>query len=419
MNDIRPRRKPQQPTNRPQFQPRRALNPQQPTRPQALQQPAPASQPQQATLAPESSVQPSTPPVKRTTKKRSWIKWVIIGLIALIVLAIASMSVWYTRAQRPVEVGVAEKINITIEPGMTPTQIASHLKANNLIRSELAFDVYTRIHGVGGALQAGDYRLAPTESLGGIVEQLQQGQSAEFTITFYPGATLYDPTDIADNKRTDVYTMLQRAGYKDAEIRAALEKDYNHPVFATKPKNASIEGYVYGDTYRFATGASVEDVLTRTFDEFHKQITEKDIVAKLKKHKMTLYEGITLASIIEREVSGRFEDQKQVSQIFHLRLDEGMSLGADATFMYAAQQQNKEPTSTFDSPYNTRQNAGLPPGPISSPHIEALEAAANPAPGDYIYFVSGDDGTTHFAKTLAEHEENTRKYCTDLCYAIE
>ncbi len=401
-------------------QPQRPLDVQsRPAQPVSRQQPvAPRPEPQPTQDSTPELPAPQSADAAAKKPRRRW-RWVVLALGVAVALVIAGSMVWYARAQRPVQNGVAEKVTLTIEPGTTPDQIASQLKSSGLIRSELAFSIYTRLAGVRGALQAGDYRLAPTESLAGIVDALQQGQSAEFSITFYPGATLYDPTDIEDNKRTDVYTMLVRAGYSDAEVRAALEAEYDHPLLASKPNDASLEGYVYGDTYQFSTGASIEDILTRTFDEFYDEITERDLLAQLKKQDLTLHEGIILGSIIEREVSGRVEDQKQVSQIFHLRLDEGMTLGADATFMYAAQQANQTPTIDFDSPYNTRINAGLPPGPIASVNITALDAAANPASGDYLFFVSGDDGTTHYARTQAEHDANTQKYCTDLCYSIE
>lgn len=382
--------------------------------PRALQ-PAPLDslEPDRSTQLPAPVVDPAT-----TKPRRDLWKWLLIGL-GCVFLILVGAGVWYTQAQHPVKPGATDKISLTIEPGSTPNQIGSLLKERGLIRSELAFSIYTRLHGAQASLQAGDYRLSPSQDLAAIVAELQAGQSEEFDITFYPGATLMDPTDLDDEKRTDVYTMLRRAGYEDGAIRSAFERQYDHPLLADKPRDASLEGYVYGDTYRFSAGVSVEDILTRTFDEFYSQITERHLVDKLQRHDMTLHEGIILASIIEREVSGLIDDQKQVSQIFHLRMNKGMSLGADATFMYAAQQQNSRPTSNFDSPYNTRLHVGLPPGPISSPNITALEAAAEPAPGDYLYFVSGDDGTTHFAHTMAEHEQNTRQYCTDLCFSIE
>lgn len=414
--DIRPPKrnveKPRLPDNgarlvSPEFQ---ARQPRQPKRPASVKNP---QQPSSVDEAVSSLDITDVQSVKKPQRRR-WPK-IAIGLIVLLVLIIAATIGWYVAAQRPVASGVADKVDFTIESGMTPDQIADLLDEKGLIRSQLAFMVYTRIHGIQGSLQAGHYRIAPTESLAAIASLLQSGSAAQFTITFYPGATIYDPTDTSLEKRTDVYTMLTRAGYSDEEVRAALDKDYDHPLFATKPSGTTLEGYVYGETYNFSTDATVEQVLIHTFDEYYKQIQEKDIVNKAKRHDMSLYDAITLGSIIEREVASQPDDQKQVSQIFHLRLDQGEILGADATFMYAANQRNVPATVDIDSAYNTRRVVGLPPGPIASPSISALEAAVSPAPGDYLYFVSGDDGETHFAHTQSEHDANTAKYCTTLC----
>lgn len=353
----------------------------------------------------------------QTAKKPASSLWLrlVVGLLVIMGLALLAAFSWYSLAQRPVQSGAVDKIEFSIENGMTPAQIADLLSDKGLIRSQLAFDVYTRLNGVRGKLQAGQYRIAPNQDLSSIVATLQKGGDSQFSVTFYPGATLYDPTDTPAEKRTDVYTMLTRAGYSDAEVRTALAKSYDHPLFIDKPADASLEGYVYGETYTFGSGATAEQVLMHTFDYFYQQIESQDIIAKANKLGMDLHEAIILGSIIEREVGSQPGDQRQVSQIFHRRLDEGIMLGADATFMYVANQRNIEPRTDIESTYNTRRVAGLPPGPIAAPGISALKAAVDPAPGDYLYFVSGDDGKTHFAHTQAEHDSNTAKYCTTLC----
>ena len=352
-------------------------------------------------------------PIKTRTNKSRWIISTVAGL--LIVLIVGGVM-WYQNALKPVDSSDTSKQLVEVEAGATLSQVGAELKDKQLIRSQQAFNIYTRISAVDGNMQTGSYRISPSESVPEIVAHLTSGKADEISITFYPGATLFDPRDsIKDNQRTDVYTMLRRAGFSDKEVRAGLGKDYNHPLLQDKPADASLEGYVLGDTYRFAADAGVDDILSHTFDIFYKRIEERDLIAKFEKQDMTLHQGITLASIIEREVSGREDDQKQVSQVFHLRLEKNMPLGADATFQYVAMQRNVAPSISIDSPYNTRINKGLPPGPIASPHLSALEAAAQPAKGDYLYFVSGDDGTTHFAHTDKQHQENTRKYCTTLC----
>lgn len=350
-------------------------------------------------------------------RRRRW-PWVVVVLVIAMMAVAGGAVAWYHSALQPAATGDVELREVTIASGSTPRAIAEQLQTEGVIRSSLAFTIHTRLEGAESSLQAGSFRLSPSDSTPAIVKHLTAGKAAHFTITFYPGATLFDPTDIADNKRTDVYTMLRRAGYSDAEVRTGLDKQYEHPLFAGKPAEATLEGYVFGETYQFDASATVEQVLMHTFDVFYQRIQATDIAARLTEHDMTLYQAITLASIIEREVSGQLEDQRIVSQIFHKRLRLGEPLGADATFMYVAQQRNVTPTITIDSPYNTRINTGLPPGPIASPDIVALQAAVTPADTDYLFFVSGDDGRNHFARTQAEHEANTRQYCTTLCTGV-
>ena len=154
--------------------------------------------------------------------------------------------------------------------------------------------------------------------------------------------------------------------------------------------------------------------MTRTFDELQKQVDAHNLVAAYQQKGLSLYQGITLASIVQREVAD-MADSKQVAQVFLKRLSDDFPLGADATFVYAAKKVGATPSVDFDSPYNTRIHTGLPPGPISSPGATALQAVGAPAPGDYMYFVSGDDGRTHFSRTLAEHEALTAEYCKKNC----
>ena len=129
---------------------------------------------------------------------------------------------------------------------------------------------------------------------------------------------------------------------------------------------------------------------------------------------MTLYQGITFASIVQSEVSNK-ADMPLVSQVFHKRLDEGIVLGSDVTFIYGARKLGVAPTVNLDSPYNTRVRQGLTPTPVSNPGLDALLAGANPSDTDYLYFVAGDDGKTYFSRTNEEHEALTRQHCMQNC----
>jgi UPF0755 protein len=364
----------------------------------APEQPIPRPQ-----LALEASEEQPLLPAKTKRGGKKLALWIIGGVITLIIVAIASAFAWYKIALSPVDATNSTRIRVEVETGSTPSMIAKTLEDKKLIRSQLAFDIYTRLTKTRDTLQAGTYSLAPSESMETIVAHLASGNVDHFNLTFLPGATL------AENS-----AKLVKAGYTVDEVNAALKKTYNHPLFADKPASADLEGYIYGETYNFDSSATVEQILTKTFDEYYKVIQDNHLVDGFKAHGLSLYRGITLASIIQREVPTQ-GDQKQVAQVFYSRLGMNMPLGSDVTYQYAAKKLGVTPSPNLDSPYNTRRYPGLPPGPIATPGMGALLAVASPAAGDYLYFLSGDDDITYFARTNEEHEANIRDHCKAKC----
>lgn len=390
MNDILPPRRPQQ---------------SRPTKPtQSVLPPVEPSQP---------TPPPDEPPKQRRSRKK--IAAIIAGAIVLLLVILgAGAFAWYQNALQPVAPNDKNQTRVTIVAGSSPSEIGQLLEQKQLIRSSTAFDIFTRITATRSRLQAGTYRLSPSESTSQIVDHMVSGHVEDFTVTFYPGATLTDATDTPANKKTDVQTVLRRAGFSDEEILAAFEKNYDHPLFTSKPAGTSLEGYVYGETYNFASDATVEDILTRTFDEYYKVLQENKLIPAFKRQGLSLYQAITLASIVQREVP-KPADQKQVAQVFYKRLAIGMELGSDITAYYGADKIGAKRSVAVDTPYNTRIHKGLPPGPIASPGLSALQAVAHPAEGDYLYFLSGDDDVTYFARTNDEHEKNIRDHCKIKC----
>lgn len=333
-------------------------------------------------------------------------KWWILGVLGLLVLVLVSAVVagfaWYNTALQP-RSSEAQRIRITIETGATPEQIADELEAKQVVKSSLAFQLLLRETGERDKLKAGTYLLSPDQSARDILAWLVGGKVDTFNVTIVPGLTL---SEIKDN--------LIKDGFAAADINAAFTKEYDHPLLAYKPKDVSLDGYIYPETYQISSATTVEELLRHTFDEFYAQIEAKELKAKLSTRGFNLHQGITLASITQMETANA-TDQRQVAQVFEKRLQEGMQLGSDVTFMYAGELLGEPGTITIDSPYNTRRYAGLPPGAIANFNISALVAVAEPAAGDYLYFVAGDDGVTHFARTDAEHQANINRYCTKLC----
>ncbi len=415
------RRRPVNRVTRPVNQPG-ALS-QSPTPPQGSMPPQ-ATAPQQAPVTPQMTHQPinDAPTLGPKPPKKGWKKkilWTAIGFLGLVVLGIAGGWLWYSSQLAAVNKDDTRKILVAIETGSTPTQIAATLKGEGVIRSEKVFLWYTRLNGVQNSLQAGSYRLSPAESTPQIVEHLTSGKVDVFDVTLYPGAVLVDTTKTSEAKKLDVTTALKRAGYTEAEIQAGLKADYsdfNATLFQGRPATADLEGYVYGETYRLSSSASVEDVLRASFNEFWKVIQENDLIAKFKAQDLTLYEGITMASIVQRESGG--DDKAGIAQVFFSRYRTGEVLGSDVTYQYITDKLGVPRDINYDSPYNTRRFAGLPPGPIASPGKDALIAVGAPATSDYLFFLSGDDNVTYFARTVEEHEANIRNHCQIKCQII-
>ena len=304
---------------------------------------------------------PTPPPTKRSKKKIA--AWSVLGFILLLIGFAATTVVWFNGQLAPVDASQADKKVVKIESGSTPDHIAQILKDEGLIRSELVFLWQARIEGVQNNLQAGSYRLSPSETTPEIIEHLSNGKVDTFSITFLPGATL------ADNRK-----VLLSAGYTEREVDTALSKTYTSPLFESKPAGTDLEGYIYGETYSFGSDVTVEGILEYTFEYFYGVIKDNNLIAKYAQQDLTLYEGITLASIVQREASPGGDDMPQIARVFFNRIDKGMTLGSDVTYQYIADKEGLPRDTNLDSPYNTRRYTGLPPGPIATPGKKALLA---------------------------------------------
>lgn len=393
----------------PQLRPVAQPQPQSPVPQPKTAAPAPLEKPQLVppqTRPPIVSKNHQAPKQMKVAPKKSnawkWILGIIVTIVVLLLAAVGGAYVWYTQQLSSAHPDSTETVRLNVASGSTAADVASQLADKQMIKNEIAFEVYYRIHQSTG-LKAGVYVLTKGMSVSEIVDHLESGKPDEFTLTFLPGGTL-----------ADARKVLEGAGYSTADINTSFSKTYTGPLFDGKPAGSDLEGYIYGDTYNFYTGASVDDVLEKIFDHMYEDIKANNLEAGYAAQGMSLYQGITFASIVQTEVSNK-DDMSKVSQVFHKRLATDMPLGSDVTFIYGARKLGVAPSVDLDSPYNTRAHKGLPPGPVSNPGISALVAGASPANTDYLYFVAGDDGVTYFSKTNEEHEAATRAHCQVNC----
>ena len=402
---------------------------------QAVPPPRPVTKPIEPVVPEVSAVPPQAPPQSPkasllVAKRRRWPR-VVGGIVGIIVLLMIGTVLWYLHALTPVNSKDHTMQQVQVGESASFRYVSGRLEERQLIRSSLALQLYAYIHNQAHDLKQGTCNLSPSESAPDILHKLTAGCHDFKVVTFYPGATIEKPKSATSTNTKDfsVRGSLEKAGFSDGDITAALNGTYDSPLFAGKPAGASLEGYIYGDTYYINTDAGPEQALKDAFSEMEKVVESNDLVAKFKAHGLTLYQGITLASIIQRELSCDnleaaqqatcYSNQQKVAQVFYSRLASDMTLGSDVTFIYAAGLTGEAASPTIDSPYNTRLNKGLPPGPIATPSEFALKAAANPASTDYLYFIAGDEGggAMYFAKTQADHEQNIKDHCQVLCSA--
>jgi len=339
-------------------------------------------------------------------RRRPWLKRFLTGVgILCLVLVVATVVIWrfYEANLKPVS-SHASAQSITIDQGASPRDIADLLHDKGIIRSAWTFEAYVRHEGIGEYLQAGTYSLSPSQSVQGIVSQLTHGKVTTELVTILPGQTL-----------AQIQQSLINDGFSKVSVQAALQPAQYEGAAALvdKPTGNSLEGYLYPDSFQRTSTTTPSEIVQESIAEMQKHLTP-GIRAAFAKEGLSTYQGIVLASIVEKEVS-KPADQAQAAQVFLKRLSTGMPLGSDVTAMYGSQQAGQGNSLQYDSPWNTLIHTGLPPTPISNVDDNALQAVAHPANTDWLYFVAGDDGVTHFSHTLEEHQALTQQYCHKLC----
>ena len=262
--------------------------------------------------------------------------------------------------------------------------------------------------GVGGFLGIKEWRARERAAEYARLEAEMQPDT--FTFTILPGETIFD-----------IKKKLIEVGYSETDVTAALNTDYDYDFLADRPSGATLEGYLYGETHEFYNGTPLTEVIDTYLKGMKKVIEDNNLETRYAAQGLSLFEGITLASVVQKEAAPA--DQPLVAQVFLNRLALGWKMGSDVTVSYALDVLNPDRGSggdnsaalTVDSCYNTRLYTGLPCGPISNPSLSALLAVAEPQDTAYLYFLTGDDGLMYYGYTEAEHLQNIRLHCQDLC----
>ncbi len=312
---------------------------------------------------------------------------VSIGIVSVVVVIIVVMVTLFLPTSFLGHTG--SQIEFRIIKGESLNHIAESLSEQGIIRSGLLFKIYATVTGQGRHLQAGLYKISSRMSIGDLIRIFSAGlYENEDTVVLVPEGSNINDIDL----------IFAKSGL-------TKKRDFLTSALVAK------EGYLFPDTYRF-TPRTPKDAVTLKL--------ENNFLGKIKFTVST--RAIIVASILEKEVQTK-EDMSLVAGIIEKRISLGMPLQIDATTAYGecyrsfvvgknceTSQVNLTQAIKKDSPYNTYRIKGLPVGPISNPGLNAIQAALHPTTSDYLYYLTDKDGTVHYAKTSAEHQQNRAKY---------
>lgn len=332
--------------------------------------------------------------------RRRTLMAVVTLVVVILLVGVPIYAAWQLFLVPEVEVTtVGEPVTVEIPSGSGTGDIAEILAEAGVIDNSAMFRLRARMDKIDGKLRSGTYELATGMEYDAVVEKLLAGPPIKYVeVTIPEGLTV---EQIA--ARVEEKTGIPAAEIVALALGQAEQFVAEHPYLAGAYAG-SLEGYLFPKTYRVVEGATAADVIDMMLDQFETEIAGVDM-AYPNGRGMSLHQVVTLASMIEREA--RVADERPlVSSVIYNRLDRGMRLEIDATIEYVIKENrprllNKD--LEIDSPYNTYKVNGLPPGPIASPGLASLQAAAAPAQTNFIYYVlTSKDGSHTFAETYAE-----------------
>jgi UPF0755 protein len=317
-------------------------------------------------------------------------------------------------------------VTFVVEPGETAAGVAARLEEEGLVVNGDVFRRFMTYNGLDATLQAGTYSLRANMTMHEIAEALQHGGGNAVTVTIVEGW-----------RAEQVGWLLEQQGLMRSDDFMAYVRtaQYDYAWLQDRPPDASLEGFLFPDTYELpteVTPADVVDLMLANFDVRAAPDIEAQLPGKTlfdlntgSYRPMTAYDVVTLASIVEREAVVD-EERPIIASVYFNRLnpayvdETALRLSADPTIQYA---KGLDPATgnwwnpmlpgegqTLDSPYNTFKVQGLPPGPICSPGLASILAVLNPADTTYLYFHAVGDGSHVFASTLEEHLRNQQQY---------
>ena len=324
-------------------------------------------------------------------------------LLLVVILAVAAFAaLLYFRTRQPYRAYQAGEQFVEIPQGAGSRTIGQRLVDAGVVHDVLTFRTALWLSREGRHLKAGEYRfdrpMTPLE----VIDKIARGDVYVIHITFREGLTMFEMAQLFES---------QGLGEASAFLDAAKDPT---PIREIDREARTLEGYLFPETYAVARKADARQLVRQMVSQFERAFPPELRDAAAAQH-LTVHQAVTLASIVEKE-TGRADERPIVAAVYANRLRIGMALQCDPTVIYALELAGRyngnlrREDLAVDSPYNTYRFPGLPPGPIASPGRASLEAAVHPADADFLYFVSRNDGSHVFARTLDEHNRNVHKF---------
>jgi len=323
----------------------------------------------------------------------------------LIFAVVAALFVlWFLAALfQPFHGDGSGKVQLTVPKGSSVSEVGDLLSREDVIDNSTLFQVRVTLAGKRSEIYSGHFTLAHNMSYGAAIDALSTPPIKRTTsVTIPEGYT-----------RSQAAQLVEEAGVPGDYTKATVKSKYLNPASYGGKNAKDLEGFLFPDTFELKPTAPVEDLVQLQLQDFKRRIKGVDM-SYAKSKNLTVFDVLTIASMVEDE-AGVDSQRGLVASVIYNRLHEGMPLGIDATIRFATGNYTEPLTESelaIDSPYNSRTNAGLPPGPISNPGLASIEAAAHPPKTGYLFYVTtpGACGKLTFAKTEAEFEAAVDKY---------
>jgi UPF0755 protein len=329
-------------------------------------------------------------------------KFALVVLVAACATGAAGTYLMYSRMHAPFRGYSGSELLVDIPPGEGTRAIGERLTSAGVVPDALTFRLALKVSGNARALKAGEYRFDHPMSMLEVIDKIARGDVHLLSVTFPEGLTI-----------GEMAAIFEARGFGPASAFISAAKDAS-AIQALDPAAIDLEGYLFPDTYALPRQTPASRAVRAMVERFQEVLTPQ-IRAAAEARGLTVRQLVTLASIVEKETA-RGDERPLVAAVYANRLKIGMGLQSDPTVIYALERGGtfagnlRRDDLRVDSPYNTYRYPGLPPGPIAAPGKASLEAAADPAEVDYLYFVSRNDGSHEFGRTLDEHNRNVQKY---------